>query len=96
MTDTAVAEAPAKTTKSGAQPIFKRRLGNISIAVFADEVSSEKGDVFTAHNIVLQKSWKNKQGDFEDRSIYLDRNDVMKVLAGLREAYLATYDHEDK
>ncbi len=96
MGKSAVAEPPAETpTKSGNQPIFKRKLGPISVAVFADEVSTSDGKVFTAHNIALQKSWQTKSGSFEDRTIYLDRNDVMKVIAGLHEAFLATYDKEE-
>lgn len=95
MPETAVAEPPSESTvKSGNKPTFKRKMGNISIAVFEDEVSSKTGDIFTAHKIAIQKSWKKNDGGFDERTVYLDRNDIMKVVAGLNEAFLATYDQD--
>jgi len=90
MSDTAVANPPAET-KSGNKPTFKLNLGNISVAVFADDKSTRDGEIFTAHNIALQKSWKKSDGTFGENTMYLDPKDVMKVIAGLQQAYLASH-----
>ena len=96
MSDTAVADAPTETNapteaKSGNKPTFKLKLGNISVAVFADEKSTREGEIFTSHNIALQKSWKKPDGSFGENTMYLDPKDVMKVIAGLQQAFLATH-----
>lgn len=48
---TAVAAKPA-----GNKPIVKKQLGNISVAVFAHEVSKPDGTIFTAKDFVLHNS----------------------------------------
>lgn len=93
MSDTATLEPPAETkTTSGNQPVYKIRFGNISAALFADEVSNKDGEIYTRNQIALQKSWKTKTGDYDDRTMYLNRDDVMKVISALQQTYLAMHD----
>jgi len=89
---TPAGETSAPTNK----PSYKLNLGNVSVAVFEEQKQSKEGDSFTSHSIALRKSWKNQDGEFDDRTIYLDRRDVMKVVTALQQAYLATYSEADK
>jgi len=92
MADTAVAQPPASTLpKSGKQPLIKKKLGNISVAVFSEEVSGKDGDVFTAYSFSLQKSWKDKSGNWQNHTISLKRREILQVQAALGEAFVASY-----
>ncbi len=88
MSDTAVAEAPATTT-TGNGPAFKINLGNISIAMFSGEKSTADGKIFLAQDIVIEKSWKKKDGNYDSRKLTVDPEDTLKIIAGLQQTYLA-------
>ena len=70
---------PVAAKPAGTKPIVKKQLGNISVAVFAREVSKSDGTMFTAKDFVLQKSWKDKQDVWQDQSISLKRNEILAV-----------------
>ena len=85
MSTAATAAKPAAVSN---KPIVKRQLGNISVAVFAREVSTQDGKTFTAKDFVLQKSWKDKQGTWQDQSISLNAREILAVQQALTLAYV--------
>ncbi len=85
MTNAAAAAQPAALSK---KPVVKRRLGNISVAVFARDASTPDGKPFTTKDFVLQKSWKDKQGAWQDQSISLNAREILAVQQALTLAYV--------
>lgn len=86
---------PVAAKPTGAKPIVKKQLGNISVAVFAREVSKSDGTMFTAKDFVLQKSWKDKQDAWQDQSICLKRNEILAVQQALSAAFVESFDTHD-
>ena len=74
------------------KPIVKKQLGNISVAVFAREVTARDGSTFDAKDFVLRKSWKNKEGNWQDQSITLKAREILAVQKALDEAFVESYD----
>lgn len=74
------------------KPIVKKQLGNISVAVFAREVNSPDGKNFTAKDYVLQKSWKDKQGNWQDQSMSLKSREILAVQQSLASAFVESFD----
>ena len=93
MSDTATAAKPASVSN---KPIVKRQLGNISVSVFPHEVQTAAGGKFTAKNFVLQKSWKDKDGNWQDQSISLKSREILAVQKALDEAFVESYGAEDE
>ena len=86
---------PVATKPSGAKPIVKKQFGNISVAVFAREVSKPDGTHFTAKDFVLQKSWKDKQDVWQDQSISLKGREILAVQEALTAAFVDSFDAQD-
>lgn len=84
---------PATPAAVSNKPIVKRQLGNISVAVFTRDVSAKDGTTFTAKNFVVQKSWKDKDGNWQDQSISLNSREILAVQKALDAAYVESYDH---
>jgi len=93
MSSTATAEMP---TAASNKPIAKTQLGNISVSVFPHEVQAANGSKFTAKNFVLQKSWKDKEGNWHDQSISLKSREILAVQKALDEAFVGSYGVEDE
>lgn len=92
---TATAAKPTSTSK---KPIVSKRFGNISVAVFERDVTLPDGTNFTAKDFVLQKSWKDEQGDWQDQSISLGARDILAVQQALTQAFVESYtanDHDE-
>jgi hypothetical protein len=92
MSSNETAEAPVTTSN---KPIAKSQLGNISVTVFPHEVQTANGSAFTAKNFVLQKSWKDKDGNWHDQSITLKSREILAVQKALDEAFVGSYDSDD-
>ena len=93
MSTATVTKQPAGSpVKLSNKPIAKKQLGNISVAVFAREVSARDGSIFTAKNFVLQKSWRDKRGEWQDQSITLKAREILAVQKALDEAFVESYD----
>jgi hypothetical protein len=90
MSDAATADEPAAVSN---KPIVKRQLDNISVAVFTRDVSKPDGTTFTAKDFVVQKSWKDKDGKWQDRSISLKSSEVRALRKVLDDAYFASLSH---
>ncbi len=93
MSTAAIAAKPAAHSN---KPVVKRQLGNISVAVFERAVSAADGTTFSARNFVLQKSWKDKDGKWQDQSINLSAREILAVQQALTLAYVESYEkHAD-
>jgi hypothetical protein len=92
MSGSATAASPASVSN---KPIAKTQLGNISVSVFPHEVQTANGSTFTAKNFVLQKSWKDKDGNWQDQSITLKSREILAVQKALDEAFVESYGAED-
>ncbi len=89
MSNAATAAKPASVSN---KPIVKRQLGNISVAVFARDVSTSDGSTFNAKSFVLQKSWKDKEGKWQDQSISLSAREILAATQALTLAYVESYE----
>jgi hypothetical protein len=85
----------AKTALPSQKPLVKRQFGNISVAVFGREVKRPDGTTFTAKDYVLQKSWIDKQGNWQNHSITLQPRDILAAQQALVMAFVDTYDADD-
>jgi hypothetical protein len=92
MSDTATAAKPARHSN---KPIAKRQFGTISVAVFGREVSKPDGTIYTAKDFVLQKSWKDKKGDWQNQSISFQARDILAVQQALVMAFVDSYENGD-
>lgn len=94
MSDAATAEANSATEpKANNSPVFAMRINQFDVAVFEDQRSTKEGRVFKASSIKIRKTWKT--GDsYDERTMYLDPQDVQAVKALLDQAYLACYDQD--
>ena len=89
------AASAAKSAETSHKPIVKKQLGNISVAVFVRDVSSHDGTIFKAKNYVLQKSWRDKDGNWQDQSITLKAREILAVQEALTAAYAESFGAED-
>ena len=90
MSGSATTETSASVSN---KPIAKTQLGNISVSVFPHEVQTANGSKFTAKNFVLQKSWKDKDGNWQDQSINLKSREILAVQKALDEAFVESYEN---
>jgi hypothetical protein len=88
MASTAAPTAPKN------KPVIKKQLGNISVAVFTRDVTTPDGKNFTAKDYVLQKSWKDKNGNWQDQSIILKQREILAVQKALDGAFADSYDEQ--
>ena len=93
MSSTATAVKPAMLSN---KPLVKKQFGNISVAVFGREVSRPDGTIFTAKDYVLQKSWKDKQGNWQNHSLSLQARDILAVQQALVHAFVDSYETDDE
>ena len=81
-------------------PIIKHQFGNVSVAVFRREVSRADGSTFIANDFAVQKSWKDKDGEWNQASVSLDRDEAPRAIEALRAAYVDSFaktnDSEEK
>jgi hypothetical protein len=85
-------QKPAAAPKQANKPTLNKRLGNISVAVFTRNVNTADGKTFKAKDYVLQKSWKDKDGNWQDQSINLKQREILAVQKALDEAFVESYD----
>ena len=60
-------------------PIIKNRSGSFSVAVFEETKQSKTGDSYISHNVVLQKSYKDQNGELQRQTINMFENNVAEV-----------------
>lgn len=81
---------------AGNKPIVKKQFGNISVAVFEREVTKADGSTFTAKDYVLQKSYKDKTGEWKDQSISFKGRELLAVQEALSAAYVESFGADDE
>ncbi len=67
------------------QPTHNFRDKNVSAAVFEKEAEGSNGK-FTSKSIALQTGYKNKDGDWINRTLTIVENDLNKVIDVLQKA----------
>jgi hypothetical protein len=92
MSTVATEAKPAGATN---KPLVKRQFGDISVAIFGRDVSRPDGTTFTAKDFVLQKSWKDKEGKWQDQSIRLQTREILAVQEALTQAFIDSYEQDD-
>ena len=68
------------------QPVKKVRAGAISVSIFENTGKGRNGEARTFSSVVLQKRYKDKQGDWQT-SGSLNVNDLPKAAMLLNKAY---------
>jgi len=91
----ATTATPASAAKPANKPIAKRKFGNISVAVFGREVSRPDGTIFTAKDYVLQKSYKDKNGDWQNQSVSLQAREILAAQQALVMAFVDSHENGD-
>jgi hypothetical protein len=84
--------ASASEKPVGNKPIVKKQLGNISVAVFVRDGKTADGAPFQTKDYVLQKSYKDKAGEWRDQSISLKGREILAVQQALAGAYVESFD----
>jgi len=88
--------ATAKPARVSTKPIAKRQFGNISVSVFAHDVSRRNGETFTAKDYVLQKSYKDSNGDWQTQSLTLKSREIIATQQALVMAFVDSYENDDE
>ena len=69
------------------KPIYKERAGSISIAVFENEGKTKEGQKYVFKTVNLQKSYKDKKGEWQNLSLSLRSDDIPKAVLLLSKSY---------
>lgn len=74
------------TTEKKVQPKFKFRAGGMSVSSWQNK--GKKGDrEFTFNTFSLQRSYKDKDGNWQNPSLSLRMNDLPKTILCLNKAF---------
>jgi len=73
--------------KKGTMPIYKEKAGTVAISVFENTGKSKQGEDFVFKTINLQKSYKDKDGEWVNTNISLRVDDIAKVIMLLNKAF---------
>lgn len=81
-----------QTSKPSDQPEKRFRQGNCTASVFVNKIQKD-GQEIEAHNVVLQKSYTDKEGNWQSANSF-GRNDLPKIIRAAEKAfdYLTTRD----
>ena len=60
-------------------PIIKKRSGAFSVAVFEETKQGKSGESFTSHSVVLQKSYRDQNNEWQRQTINMFDNNVADV-----------------
>ncbi|WP_231740964.1 hypothetical protein [Thalassoglobus neptunius] len=82
------ASRPANSDATpSAEPVFKVRFGEVSAAVFADQVETKDGNTFTRHNVSLRRSYRDADsGDWKHTNV-LSETDLLPAAEALRHCF---------
>lgn len=74
-------------------PVIKLRGdGGFSVAVFADNKKRDDGTEYISYSAILQKSWKDKNGQWQQQSVSMFDNNVANVATLLLKTASALLD----
>ena len=80
--------------KDKAKPLKKLRYGAICATIWRDTYTDPKGHSFETHNVVLDRAYKDKKGDWQHASS-LRKEDLLKAALALQKAFEFLATHED-
>ena len=69
-------------------PTIKKRNGAFSVAVFEETKQDKNGNSYQSRSVVLQKSYKNQNGEWQRQTINLFDNNVADVALLLQATYM--------
>lgn len=69
-------------------PVIKKRSGAFSAAVFEEQKQDRNGNEYTSRSVVLQKSYKDQNGEWQRQTINLFDNNVADVSLLLQAVYM--------
>lgn len=74
-------------------PIIKiRGDGGFSVAVFADNKKRDDNTEYVSYSAILQKSWKDKNGEWQQQSVSMFDNNLSSVAMLLQKVAFAILD----
>jgi len=71
----------------GNKPTYKENAGAIQISVFENEGKTKDGKDFVFKTVNLQKSYKDKKGEWQNQNISLRVDDISRVIMLLDMAF---------
>lgn len=74
-----------KEEETKQMPIANYRAGTISVSIFEKTLKNEKGD-FKVHSANVQKSYKDKKGEWQHMSLNLNKHDLAKARIVIQKA----------
>lgn len=85
-------------TETKQKPEASFQAGIVKASVWNNVVTLPSGDTFDSKNVQLQKSWKDKKGEWQSASVSLAVNDIPRAVMMLEQAYAwcITKQKEDK
>ena len=69
------------------KPIHEVRFGNVRVAIWANK--GEEGRTF--HNFSLERSYRDKEGNWQNQQLSLGVREVAKITRALETAYADYY-----
>lgn len=69
-------------------PMLKKRAGAFSVAVFEETKQDKNGNDYQSRSVVLQKSYKNQNGEWQRQTINMFDNNVAEVALLLQATYM--------
>lgn len=81
-------QAPVKKeeTKAKTKPVTTVRCGGIKATVWANEMKNKDGSTFVVHNVNLDRSYKDQDGQWQTTNS-IRQADVPKAILVLQKAY---------
>lgn len=80
-------------------PIYKQKAGTISVAVFENKGKGKDGKEYVFKTVNLQRSYKDKDGEWQNQDVSLRSDEIPKatMLLGLafKECVLKAKPEED-
>lgn len=70
-------------------PIIKKRDHSHSVAVFKDEYTTSQGEIRTRFSIAVQRSYKDKNGEWKQTALNCFIEDLLPLAILLQETYSA-------
>jgi hypothetical protein len=68
-------------------PIIKKRNGAFSVAVFEETKQDKNGNSYQSRSVVLQKSYKDQNGEWQRQTINMFDNNVAEVALLLQATF---------
>ena len=80
-------EEKKEETKPKILPIRKYKAGSMSLSVFEHTHTTAEDKTFVTESYVLQRSYQDKEGNWNNPNLSLKKTDLPKALSILRRAY---------